>query len=145
MSMIDEFVGAWRLVSFEERTPGGEILHPYGERPVGLLVYDESGQMSVQVMRKDRAPLSSESFKDAAPDELRSALDGFTAFFGRYEINEDARVIIHHVEGHVLPNSVGKSLKRRFEFSGNRLVLMPAENKRVVWERINAQASKPSA
>lgn len=133
---MDNLVGAWRLVSFEERTPAGEIIHPYGERPVGLLVYDASGRMSVQVMRSDRAPLSSDSLNEVTPEELRSVLEGFTAFFGRYEIDEDARVVIHHVEGHVLPNSIGKSLKRRFELSGNRLILMPAENRRVVWERV---------
>ena len=134
---MTELVGAWRLISFEERTADGEVVHPYGERPVGLLVYDASGRMSVQVMHSDRAPLSSDNLNEVAPEELRPAIEGFTAFFGRYEIDEETHTITHHVEGHVLPNSVGKSLKRRFELSDNRLILMPAENRRVVWERVS--------
>jgi Lipocalin-like domain len=133
---MNQLVGAWRLVSFEERAPDGEIIHPYGERPIGILMYDASGRMSVQVMRSDRAQLSSEILSEVAPGELRNALEGFTAFFGKYEIDEETRTIVHHVEGHVLPTSVGKSLKRRFELSGDRLILMPAENRRVVWERV---------
>jgi hypothetical protein len=133
---MKELIGTWRLVSFEERATEGSITHPYGEHALGLLVYDASGRMCVQVMRRDRGVLSAESLKEVELDELRSAIEGFTAFFGSYEVDEKDRTIIHTVEGHVLPNSVGKRLKRRFELAGNRLVLMPAENRRVVWERV---------
>jgi putative RNA 2'-phosphotransferase len=129
-------VGAWRLVSFEELQPGGGVVHPYGERPAGLLVYEATGRMAVQVMRRDRKALSSNELESVPPEELKQAVEGFTAFFGTYEIDEQERVIIHRVEGHLLPNSVGKDLRRRFELSGDRLILMPAATRRVTWERI---------
>ncbi len=134
---MKELVGAWRLVSFEEREANGETIHPYGERPAGLLVYDASGRMSVQIMRRDREQLSSNDLNEVAPDDLKCAVEGFTAFFGSYEVDEQECTVIHRVEGHLLPNSVGKNLKRRFELSGNRLILIPTENRRVVWERIS--------
>jgi hypothetical protein len=122
---MEEFFGAWRLVSFEERQPDGRVIHPYGRDPVGLLIYEASGRVSVQIMKKDRA-LSS----------IESAVEGFTSFFGAFEVDRAQGVVIHHVEGHLLPQSVGKALRREFEFAGDRLILKPAENRRVTWERI---------
>ena len=136
MSVIDQFAGVWRLVSFEERGSDGEVSYPYGKDAVGLLFYDASRKMSVQIMRRDRAALSSEDWRALAPDEIKSTVEGFTAFFGSYEIDESASTIIHHVEGHLLPSSVGKRLKRAYQFSGDRLILKPSENRRVVWERV---------
>ena len=133
---MNKFTGAWRLVSFEEHRPYGEIDYPYGRNPAGLLIYDATGRMSVQVMRSDRAPLSSNNAEEALSEEIRAAIEGFTAFFGAYEIDEDASTITHHVEGHIFPNSVGKSLKRSFEFSDDRLILKPTPMRQVIWERI---------
>ncbi|MFY9608140.1 MAG: lipocalin-like domain-containing protein [Blastocatellia bacterium] len=64
------------------------------------------------------------------------AIGGFTAFFGTYEIDAENSVVIHRVEGHVLPESVGKVLLREFTFSGDVLILKPSPKRRVVWERI---------
>ncbi len=120
---MKEFIGAWRLIALEDRLPDGEIVYPYGRDPVGLLLYDASGKMSVQVMKRDRQPHS-------------SSIEDFTSFFGAYEIDPTAGVIIHHVEGHLLSESIGKALERKFEFSGDRLILKPSPTRRVVWERI---------
>src|SRR5215212_3597724 len=114
---MNEFVGAWRLVSVEDREPDGGSINPYGERPAGLLFYDETGRMSVQIMRRNRRLLSSNDWGEVPAEEVKSAVEGFTAFFGTYEINEAESYIIHRVEGHVLPNSVGKELRRGYEFS----------------------------
>jgi hypothetical protein len=133
---MNQFIGAWRLVSVEDRRADGSLTYPYGERPRGLLLYDATGRMSVQIMRSDRPPLSSNEWVEVRAEEIKSTVEGFTAFFGTYEINEAEATIIHRVEGHVLPDSVGKELKRRYEFSGNRLVLKPSASRKVTWERI---------
>ncbi len=132
---MKEFIGAWKLIAFEEHSPDGEIVHPYGRDPAGLLIYDTSGKMSVQIMKRDRALLSSDDCETGA-EEIKRAIEGFTSFFGAYEIDPTAGIIIHHVEGHLLPDSVGKALERKFEFSGDRLILKPSATRRVVWERI---------
>jgi hypothetical protein len=134
--MMDNFTGAWRVVSVEDRNPDGSLSYPYGAEPAGLLLYDETGRMSVQIMRRDRAPFSSNDWDEISAEEIRSAIEGVTAFFGTYEIDEAEATIIHRVEGHLLPNSVGKELKRGYEFSGNLLILKPSATRRVIWERI---------
>ena len=136
---MKKFIGAWKLVAVEDRLPGGEIAYPYGSRPAGLLTYDESGRMSVQIMRRDRRPLSSDNWDETGAEEVRAAVEGFTAFFGRYEVDEVQKTVTHIVEGHLLPNSVGKELKRNYEFSGDRLILKPSATRRVIWERENRE------
>jgi hypothetical protein len=133
---MERFIGAWRLVTFEEESTDGEVVYPYGENAAGLLTYDSSGRMSVQIMRRDRTPLSSADWQSVPAEEIKKAIEGFTAFFGSYEIDEANGTILHRVEGHVLPESVGKVLRREFSFSGDVLTLKPSPTRRVVWERI---------
>jgi hypothetical protein len=130
------FIGAWKLVSIEDRQPDGKITYPYGKEAVGLLIYDASGRMSVQIMQRDRQAFSSSQWREVPAEEIKSAVEGFTAFFGSYEIDDAERIITHHVEGHLLPASVGKRLKRAYEFSNNRLILKPSATRRVIWERV---------
>jgi lipocalin-like protein len=133
---MERFIGAWRLVTFQEEGPDGQVVYPYGEDAAGSLVYDSSGRMSVQIMRRDRAALSSASWESLPAEEIKKAIEGFTAFFGSYEVDEANSTILHHVEGHVLPDSVGKVLRRAFTFSGDVLTLKPSPNRSVVWQRV---------
>jgi hypothetical protein len=138
---MEKFTGAWRLLAFEEEGPDGTLIYPYGKDPVGLLIYDSSGQMSVQIMRRDRAPLSSAGPEAASTQSKSAARESFTSFFGSYEVDDVNSVVIHRVEGHVFPESVGKVLRRGFTFSGDVLTLTPAPNRRVIWQRIPAKDS----
>lgn len=47
-------IGVWRLVSLELRGADGQVQYPYGSDPVGYLIYDEDGYMSVAVMATNR-------------------------------------------------------------------------------------------
>ena len=141
---MERFIGAWRLVAFEEDGPDGEVVYPYGPDAAGLLVYDSSGRMSVQIMRRDRVPFSSADWQNVPAEEIKKAIEGFTAFFGSYEVDEANSTILHHVEGHVLPESVTKVLRREFSFSGDVLTLKPSPNRRVIWERVVHRSSPQS-
>ena len=47
----EQLVGAWRLVSIETIRSNGEVIFPfYGKHPEGILMYDGSGWMSVQIV-----------------------------------------------------------------------------------------------
>ncbi|HSE99024.1 MAG TPA: lipocalin-like domain-containing protein [Blastocatellia bacterium] len=136
MTTMNNFIGAWKLISVEDYEAGGGVTYPYGRNPAGLLIYDASGYMSVQIMRRDREPLSSDKWEETRAEEIKSTVEGFTAFFGTYEVDEQKKTIIHRVEGHLLPGSAGKELKRSYEFSDNLLILRPSATRRVVWERL---------
>jgi len=59
--------------------------------------------------------------------ELRSTLDHFIAYSGRYEVDEAQGSVVHHIEIHVVPNFIGTDFKRRVSFEGSLLKLQPVE------------------
>jgi hypothetical protein len=129
-------IGTWRLVSFEETLPYGQRVYPYGRDPLGMLIYTDAGYMCVQIMRRDRRPLPNVVFEEMSPDEVKQAVGGFTGFCGTYSVDSSNMVVVHHVECHVLPGSVGKDLRRTYDLEGDRLVLRPSPNRSVTWERV---------
>ncbi|HKF55253.1 MAG TPA: lipocalin-like domain-containing protein [Blastocatellia bacterium] len=129
-------VGAWKLVSFEETSPDGERTQPYGPDPVGILIYTGTGYMCVQIMRRDRPALPDLAFEEIGAAQIKEVVGGFTAFSGTYQADPDNHIVIHHVQCHVLPGSVGKDLRRRYELEGDTLVLWPTPTRAVTWERV---------
>ena len=74
-------------------------------------------------MRAGRPPWLEED----APTDLertRSAV-GYGAYAGRYTVYEEEGFVLHHVEVALIPNRVGRDLKRFFSFSGDLLTLRP--------------------
>ena len=50
-----DVVGTWRLVSVETLRPNGGVSHEWmGRNLLGLIVYDATGHMAVQIMRDPR-------------------------------------------------------------------------------------------
>jgi len=138
----DEFIGAWRLISYERRNAAGAVTYPMGQNPVGRLTYDSLGRMSAQIMRPDRAQSHAASAGSATADEKISAFDGYIAYYGTYTVNEKDHTVIHHVEASLYPNWVGSDQRRLYEFSDGRLILRavngaggPGTESRLVWEK----------
>ncbi len=120
----EAFSGAWKLISFEMVGPNGQIREPYGKNPVGLIIYDPSGYMSVQFMPAENRPKLPAIPGNAPPADLLSAYLTYGAYFGTYEVNEKEGFVVHHVLGNLNQNNVGKDQKRTYKISGNRISLM---------------------
>jgi hypothetical protein len=136
--MKDQFVGAWSLVSYEVRSPSGEVSYPYGKDFTGRISYDAEGHMTAQMMRRDLPKFSSDVQANATPDEMATAWRGYIGYFGTYTIDEKAGAVIHHIDGSWFPNQAGTSLTRYFKFQGNHLILeavLPVGRATIVWER----------
>lgn len=108
-------VGTWMLVAL-----GGEgvLVERLGTNPVGILVYDASENMSVQIMNQEhgRLPLSTDK-------DIKAAFQSYVGYFGKYSIDLEERSITHHVVGSLYPRDVGRDFKRLYEFSGDQLIL----------------------
>ena len=140
--VTDEFVGAWKLISFERRTASGEVTYPMGPNPVGRLTYDALGRMSAQIMRPDRPKFQGAIPASWSAEEKAAAFDGFIAYYGTFSVSEADHVVIHHVEASLYPHWVGSDQRRLYEFSGSQLILRaqngsggPGTESRLVWER----------
>jgi len=144
--MEERFTGAWRLESYEVTGADGEVTHPFGEKPEGMIVYDGQGHMSVHIMRQGVPPFAVDDRWMGTDGEVRAAFEGYTAYYGRYSVEADKGEVTHHVAGSVFPNYIGRKLVRRYEFSGDKLTLstppMSFGGKeglaRLVWVRMQA-------
>jgi hypothetical protein len=121
-------VGTWKLISIEQER-FGEIQPDewLGKKPTGIIMYDTTGYMSVQLMRD--------------PQE-QGALDKYYAYFGTYEleVKEGTEgkegVVLHHLQGSLDRYEIGLDYKRRFKISGNRIMLTTPGNRRLTFERV---------
>ena len=124
------FFGAWRYV---RTTVDGEPIPGRGANPKGIIYYDPSGHMVVQVAPDKERTKAGDT---PTPEEAQAALAGYTAYFGTYSIDERARTVTHHRQGSVQPGDVA-DIVRGYEFAGDRLILRPpGTTYEVVWERI---------
>lgn len=124
--ILKQFVGNWRLVSFESFGENGEVTQ---REMVGRIMYDKDGNMAAQLM-----PTNSRQ----EPENGR--VPGYVAYFGAYEVDVDAGTVTHHPEGAVFTRWVSGELVRHFEFTDDRLLLSLKNGDRVTgtltWERI---------
>ncbi|MFY2558067.1 lipocalin-like domain-containing protein [Corallococcus terminator] len=119
----DRLIGTWQLVSMVSLLPDGSKVHPFGEQLLGMLMYDGQGNMSVQLMRGDRAPFQSADPMRSQGEEAKAALDGAAVYFGTYEVDEKTDVVSHHVQGSLFPNWIGTVQRRKAVLDGQQLFL----------------------
>jgi hypothetical protein len=118
----NELIGTWALVATEWRRADGRHANPFGPGAVGILMYDTAGNMSAQVMRADRAGVPADQ-AGGIETAMASAVAGYIAYFGRYEIDGARGVVAHYVAGSTFPAWVGGTHERRFAVEGDRLTL----------------------
>jgi len=116
-------VGTWRHETSEGRSSAGDVSRPYGDGPVGLLLYGPDGYMSATLMRPDRPPFASGDRLRGTPEEVRLASEGFLAYCGTYDLDASKGLIVHHVTAADFPNIVGTDLVRRFVMENGHLAL----------------------
>jgi hypothetical protein len=115
-----------------------------GEQPSGQLIYDARGQMSLQYMRRDRPRFASGDLHQGTPDEIKAAFEGYIGYWGTYDIDEKAGIVMHHVTGAAFPNWVGGDQRRFYSFDRNHLTFRTPSiliggvqtTNVIVWERI---------
>lgn len=134
------FIGSWELVSYELRLASGTMLKPFGDHPIGRILYQKNGQMSAQLMRPAPTPFASTDPLQARPDEADRAWRDYIGYWGTFTVDPKARVVVHHIEGCWFPNWIGQKQIRSFRFSGDQLTLeadSPAWRATLIWRRID--------
>lgn len=124
----DKLIGAWHMVSMEEQAPDGTLSH-HADR-AAMLVYTADGHVSVQVMypASEIASTTNSPYSQA----------GYEASFGSYDVDEQAHIVTHHVQGALGRALVGKILPRLMQFSADGHLTLrsarPEEKWSVTWE-----------
>lgn len=110
-------------MSLHARWSDGRLTYLFGEDATGLITYDASGFFSAQLMRQNRPEFTSNDMQRSNPDEMKQAFEGYIAYWGRFEVNEEAGILNHLPEGSLFPNWIGTVQPRKIEFDGPYLTL----------------------
>ena len=149
-SVREQLIGAWRLVSVETVRSNGEVIYPfYGKHPEGLIMYDRSGWMSVQIVSdpKPAVPVSDsrEAVLAAPPAEKIKALEGYYAYCGTWTLDASNATVTHHIKQSLIPGERGEDGVRHFVLEGDRLTLIAKTHeigedheRKLVWQRVRA-------
>lgn len=138
----EQFLGTWRLVSWEIRDSEGNVSYPYGKDATGLLIYAPDGYMSGTLTKSNRPHFAAADLFGGTLEEQALASQTYLAYCSRYEIKEKS--VLHYVELSLFPNWVGIVQERFFEFKDGQLSLstppMLGQGKQqigyLIWERV---------
>lgn len=120
---VGQLEGTWSLVSSEFRSSAGDIVYPFGEDALGLVVFGESGYMSAQIMQRSRPIFASGDRATGTQEEVSAALQGYVAYYGPCEVDVENKTLTTHVEGSLYPNWVGGEQVRFYELTDRQLIL----------------------
>lgn len=122
----DRIIGAWRLVSVEGNSPVRKIDY---DHPGGLIVYDRSGWMSVQIaIHGERQPFAKGN-SSGTMEEKADAFDTYFGYYGTWTLDPAKETITHHIVDDTYPGMRGKDNVRWYEMpDANHLVLIPTED-----------------
>jgi hypothetical protein len=81
-------------------------------------MYDAAGNMCGMLMQADRPAFAQGDLLRGNPEEVKSAFEGFQAYLGTYEVNDEERMNIHHVLSAALFR-IGKA-QTRYGFSSSQ-------------------------
>jgi len=138
----NQFVGTWRLISWENRAANGQVVYPYGKDASGYLMYSQEGYMSVVIMTANRPKFATRDIWGGSAQEKAAAIETYLSYGGKYEIQGNK--VIHHVEVSLFPNWIGVDQERFFELTGDRLSLSTPpfqvsgkqQTAHLIWKRV---------
>lgn len=139
-SLRSQLIGHWRLVSTETVREGEAQPSSLGPSPVGTIVYTSDGHMQAHLTPATRSRVRPAEASAAGA----RALARYTAYFGRFSVDEASRTVTHRRDGTFGPGA--RDFVRTVEVNGNRLVLTTPPTSvnaktqfaRITWERLPA-------
>jgi len=117
-ALKEQIVGAWRTVSIYNEQ-GGAKKNLYGDKPVGMTVFDRSGTYISWLSKPDLPKFAAKNRLKGTDAEYRGVVQGMIAGFGTYTVEGDT-VTIHWVASSY-PNRAGTTEKRLYKIAGDEL------------------------
>jgi hypothetical protein len=120
-SLKDQLTGTWTLVSVDNIYPDSSRVHPYGEDPKGLLVFDAQSNYAIQIYKAVRPKIASGDKNISTPEESAALIQGSNAHFGKYEVDETKHTITFKIDHASFPNWEGTNQERTYTYTGNEI------------------------
>lgn len=120
-----DLVGTWRLVEYWDRATDDQAkTYPYGEHPMGAIIYDRGGNVWVLIAKNPQPErLPKDGLKNLTADQLRTMLQEFVAYFGTYTVDAEKSIVTHHVAADVRRDYTGTDQPRPFKINGDELII----------------------
>jgi hypothetical protein len=139
-----KFVGTYSLIITEQKDKATGKWTPTPDfNRNGYIIYSPTGQMAVHIQPKVRPRMPQPPTGEAA----QAAMQGYTAYFGTFTVNEKEKFVTHHRVGNINPSGIPDA-KRYYDFvttpqGRERLILTPGDNgitkeeatNHLIWER----------
>ncbi len=124
-SWRSQLLGIWSLV--DAFTILGDEAKPWFGRhtPItGVIIYLDNGWMSAQISGAKPGTISRGDFEKLAAIDRVKWFDEYYAYYGKFEVDEAARVITHRIADSLLPWEQAIVYKRQFELDNGVLTLL---------------------
>ena len=120
-SLKEQLVGSWILVSNDAVAPDGTKHQLFGSNPKGLLVFDATGQYSQILVNPAVPKFKINNRLKGTPEENTAAVQGTTATFGTWTVDEASKTVSVRYVGGMFPNQAGSEAKRTVVVTGDEL------------------------
>lgn len=140
--LSSQLQGTWLLQKREDWTEKGErVIDPtLGENPLGILAYATT-HFSAQFMKRDRGEAT--TMASYSGTNNTTAIGGYDAYFGTYEVNEATGRVLHTLEGSINKDNVGLRVWRDLRVVNDELIIQLATTtidgepitRRLTWKR----------
>lgn len=118
-------IGAWSLIDAMTVQKGGQTSEWHGlPRPYnGLIVYEPSGMMSVQIASVRKPLPEGGEFKKFPAEQQLSYLQSYYAYYGRFEFDKLKSIVTHLVVSSLDPTEIGVVYHRQVKLVGDIVTL----------------------
>ena len=120
-SLKQQLVGTWNLVSVDQTDSEGKKHQLFGPNPKGSQVLDASGQYFQIIWRSDVPRFKANSRLKGTAEENAAMVQGTTANFGTWTVDEASKTLTVRYEGSLFPNQAGSESKRIVTVTGDEL------------------------
>lgn len=111
-NLFEKLIGSWTLVELiEVPLDGGEITHPMGLQPKGLIIYNNDGFMSAQIMNTDFGNFDT---KDR---------EAYLAYSGPFTTDDEKQIVSHTMYVSLFENWRDQTQNRKVLFKDDLLHL----------------------
>lgn len=110
MTLAEQIIGTWMLVSSVDIAPDGGRADTWGPNPLGTYMFEANGHFAQMVMRSDLPVVARR--EDTTSKQAQDVVMGSLAMFGTYTVDETARCIDVHFIGSTFAAFNGAAGKR---------------------------------
>ena len=124
-AITPDIAGTWRLVEYwDQESESQPKSYPFGEQPLGFIVYDRAGNVFVQIAKNPQPKrLSQDQLRRLDAGQLRATIEDYVSYFGTYTVDAAKGVVTHHVTADARREYTGTDQPRPFHIEGDELII----------------------